>query len=411
MSNHLVLGLNRAQRTLALPTNKLTRHAAVMGMTGSGKTGLVLGLVEQLIEQDVPSILVDIKGDMCNIALQEADPDLRDKIDIRVLTPGAFHGDPVNLFHNLERPERVKTAVTQILKLCGEKKVDPLSSPAHTYLSTLLHHYHQHNVHADLVTLITGLIEPPIVTLGALSLEDAFSDRRRTALATKLNNLLAAPSFEHWRQGDDLNIDEMYNQKKKNGRTNVTIYSVAHLDEDQKGFALALLFESVVAWMRRQRGTDELRAALVVDECAGILPPYPRNPTTKPPIMTMLKQARAYGLGLVLASQNPMDLDYKALSNCETWLVGRLQMANDRRRVIEAITAATAHDRNKLEVRIGRLQPRDFVLCRPSSTADFRSADVRCKLVGPMAPMEIKAMLGQWDPDLDEVIELLGEQE
>lgn len=388
---NIVLGSDHLRRTIALPIDKFTRHCAIMGMTGSGKSGMVLGVVEQMVANNIPVVLVDIKGDMCNIALQHSYED-RARMNFRVLTPGASHGEQLNLFANLQKPERVKTAVTQLLKMCGERNVNPLSSKHHSILSMLLEHYHQQGIKADLLTLINGLIEPPFLTFGALPLEDAVPAKTRATLASKLNNLLVAPSFQAWREGGDLNIDSLYAQRS-DGKTNVTVYSIAHLDDDQKMFAMALLFEATVAWMRRQRGTDNLRAMLVVDECAGILPPHPANPPSKAPIMTMLKQARAYGLGLILASQNPMDLDYKALSNCETWIVGRLQMARDRARVIEAITAATPHDRMKLEVRIGRLTPRDFVLCRPRSTADFHSAPVRCDLVGPMTPMEIKELL------------------
>lgn len=406
MSN-IVLGNDHMNRTVVLPMNKFTKHCAIMGMTGSGKSGMVLGIIEQMIANNVPVVLVDIKGDMCNIALQHDDAD-RVRMNLRVLTPGALHGEQINLFANLQKPERVKTAVTQLLKMCGERNVNPLSSKNHSMLSMLLEHYHAQGIKADLLTLINGLIEPPFVTFGALPLEDAVPAKTRAALASKLNNLLVAPSFQTWREGGDLNVDSLF-APRTDGTTNVTIYSIAHLDDDQKMFAMALLFEATVAWMRRQRGTDDLRAMLVVDECAGILPPHPNNPPSKGPIMTMLKQARAYGLGLVLASQNPMDLDYKALSNCETWIVGRLQMSRDRARVIEAITATTPHDKLKLEARIGRLTPRDFVLCRPKSTANFHSAPVHCDLVGPMTPMEIRELLSNTASLRQEILQRLQE--
>jgi len=282
---------------------------------------------------------------------------------------------------------------------------NPLSSKQHSFLSKLLNHYHANGVAVNLVGLITGVCDPPFRSFGALTLDDAFPSASRNALAARLNNLLVAPSFERWRTGIDLDVSELLTSNSPDKPTNVTVYSVAHLDDDERLFALALLFDSMEAWMRRQRGTSALRAALLVDECAGLLPPYPNKPATKGSLMTMLKQARAYGLGLVLASQNPMDLDYKALSNCETWVVGRLQMAHDRRRVIEALATSTQYDRHKLEARIGGLQPRQFVLCRPKSTADFRSVDVSAQLIGPMTPSEIATLVSTYDDDVAKLLE------
>lgn len=397
---HIILGQNKNQQPIALTADKFTRHAAIMGMTGSGKSGCLLNVAEQMVEDGVPLIMVDIKGDMCNVALQE--PEMRSKMHFRVLTPGGSHGESIDLFSNLQRPERVKNSVTQILKLVGERNRNPLSSKHHVFLSTILNKLHKQGQHVDLVGLVDAVLQPPFMSVGALPVEDFYPSKTRESMAAKLNTILAAPSFSQWREGIDLNIDDLY-RKRSDGKVNVTVYQVSHLDEDEKIFAIALLFDSIVGWMRRQRGSEELEACLMVDECSGILPPYPKNPETKQPIMTMLKQARAYGLGVILASQNPMDLDYKALSNCETWLVGRLQMANDRKRVIEAITAVTPHDRNRLEARIGRLQPRDFVLCRPKSTADFRSNDVKCDLVGPMTPNEVRALLWEHDPFVEDV--------
>lgn len=397
--NIINLGQHLAtNKSVALTTQQLTRHAAIMGMTGSGKTGVIANLFEHYAKYNVPCILVDIKGDMCNLVLQPVE--FRNKINLRILTPGGFHGEQIDLFADLQRPERVKNTVTQLLKMIGERRVDPLSSKQHSFLSKLLHHYHGTKEEVNLTKLIVGVLDPPFHSFGALSLDDAFPSSARNALAAKLNNLLVAPSFEKWRSGIKLDVDELLARSHQPGApTNVTVFSVAHLDEEEKLFALALLFDSVAAWMRKQQGDNDLRAALFVDECVGLLPPYPANPATKGSLLIMLKQARAHGLGLVLASQNPMDLDYKALGNCETWIVGRLQMANDRKRVIDAITASTSHDRAKLEARIGRLLPRNFVLCRPRSTADFYSKNVCAKLIGPMTVGDIESLTHSYNSE------------
>jgi hypothetical protein len=395
----------KTKQSIALPINKLSKHVAILGMTGSGKTGELILIQEQVMDAGIPTILVDIKGDMTNVALQPQE--VRQRMNFRVLTPGGTHGEQINLFANLQKPERVQNTVSQLLKMIRAKDHNPLSSRQHSFLSKLLHEYHSKGVHIDLSGLISGVLDPPFESFGALSLREGFPVPSRIALAAKINNLLVAPSFEKWRDGIDLDVDELLLQHSPDSGlpTNVTVYSVSHLnDEDERLFALALLFDGIAEWMRRQRGTKNLRAMLFVDECAGLLPPYPNKPATKPALITMLKQARAYGLGLCLSSQNPMDLDYKALGNCETWIVGRLQTTNDRRRIIEAITTVTSHDRSRLEARIGNLVPRSFVLCRPNSTVDFRSADVRGQLLGPMTPMEISTTVGAYN---DEVAQLL----
>jgi len=394
MTSTIHLGTTlKSHKSLNLPLDKMCKHVAIMGASGSGKSGLLLGMVEQQVENNVPVILVDLKGDMSNIILQKYGTPLRDRMRVRMLTPGGDYGTAIDLFASLERRDRIKSAVSQILHLCGypARKTNPLSSKEHAYLSVILEHHHREGIPTDLVTLMDSIMDPPFNTFGALPLSEAIPSTLREILVLRINNMYVAPSFAKWRNGIDLDIGDLYN-RTTDGRTNVTIYNVSHLDDQERIFALSLLFTNIVTWMRDQRGTDELVASLVVDECVGVIPPT-RNPDTKPPLMTMLKQARAYGLGLCLASQNPMDLDYKALSNCETWMVGRLQMRNDRKRVIQAICETTPHDQMLLERRISQLSPREFVLCRPKSTADFVTADVKCRLVGPMTALEIQTAL------------------
>jgi len=389
----VIFGKNRKGQDVALPHSELRQHMAVFGSTGSGKTALALGVVEQIIEKNVPVILVDIKGDMSNVCMQPTDKALRDRINYTVFTPGARHGTPIHLFNEIQKPYKRRASVTQLLKLVGDKNwKNPLQSQSNVFISKLLNFMEQNNESADILSIITGLQDPPFQTIGALTVNDAFPPASRTALSIKLNNLIAAPSFELWQEGVALDVGQML-AVRRDGKTNVSIYSVAHLPSEEQNFALAVLFDAVEAWMRKQPGTKDLRAALVVDECVDILPPYPKNPVTKLPLLHMLKQGRAYGLGLILATQNPMDIDYKALSNCQTWAVGRLQMANDRRRVLEALSTNTSHDRSALAAVLSGLIERQFMLCRPRSMANFRSRDVRSDLLGPMTPHEIQSMI------------------
>jgi hypothetical protein len=390
---HIHLGTTlRSKQSLNLPLNKLCKHTAIVGASGSGKSGLLLGIAEQQVENNIPTILVDLKGDMSNILLQKYGSSIKNRMRVRMLTPGGDYGTAIDLFASLERKDRIKAAVSQILHLCGYRRVNPLSSKEHAYLSIILGHLHKEGTSTDLMTLMGHIMRPPFEEYGSMSVNSAVPEALRTNLVQRINNMYVAPSFAKWRDGIDLDIGDLFN-RTNNGRTNVTIYNVSHLDDQERIFALSLLFSNIITWMRTQRGSEDLVASLIVDECVGIIPPHPANPDTKPPLMIMLKQARAYGLGLILASQNPMDLDYKAMSNCETWMVGRLQMKNDRKRVIQAICEVSSQDRAVLEKRIAQLSPREFVLCRPKSTADFVTADVKCDLVGPMTALEIQQAL------------------
>ena len=389
----ITFGKNRRGQDIALPHAELRQHMAVFGSTGSGKTALAIGVGEQVIQKHIPIILVDIKGDMSNVCLQPKSLKMQQLMDFTIFTPGGRHGTSIHLFNDIQKPHKRRASVTQLLKLVGDKHwKNPLQSRSNVFISKLLDTMEKNNEKADILSIIQGLQDPPFQTIGALTIDDAFPNAARQALGIKLNNLLAAPSFELWQEGEGLDIDKML-ARRNDGRVNVNIYSVAHLPSEEQDFALAVLFDALESWMHKQPGTNDLRALVVVDECVDILPPYPKNPVTKLPLLHMLKQGRAYGLGLVLATQNPMDIDYKALSNCQTWAVGRLQMANDRRRVLEAMASNTAHDRSSLAAALSGLLARQFLMCRPKSTATFRSQDVLADLIGPMTPREIEAVI------------------
>lgn len=371
-----------------LRRNALTTHAAVVGMTGSGKTGLLLGIVEELSSNKVPIVLVDIKGDMCNIALRQ---DTKNVV-YRCVTPGGTHGEPVNVFADLANKDKVSLATSTLLRLAGENP-DPLQSKAHAYISTILQKRHAAGKPCELIDIIRAVQEPGFHHLGAMDLDYAFPKRSRIALAGKLNNLLVAPSFQPWREGVTMNMDKLLADSK--GRTPVVVYSVAHLvDQDEQTFALGLLFDEMLKWTRSQSGSEDLRACMIVDECVGLLPPHPNNPPTKTPLLLMLKQARAFGVGCILATQNPVDLDYKAMSNCGTWLIGRLSMDRDRARVIKGVCSNASVTQDAMEDKLGGLQSREFVVVRPKGTVTIKTRTVGCDLRGPMSPEEITDLYG-----------------
>jgi hypothetical protein len=369
-----------------IQSDSLTTHAFISGMTGSGKTALTIRLLTELVSANVPMVIFDIKGDLMNIVQTldtERGHELHRRMAVRCLTPGAMHGESVNLLHGLSDPEGVHESVTAILKLLGRDH-DAIQSDDHSFLSTLIRSRHAQGHPCTLVDLIYAVMEPSFTMLGALPLEMAFGAKQRAALAAALNNLMCAPSFEAWRSGVPLDFSKLL-APRKDKKVPMVIYSVHHLtDEGDKMFALSLAFEAMVRYMREQAGSETLKCLMCVDEIMGLIPPHPLNPSTKRPIMTLLKQGRGYGIGVVLATQNPMDLDYKGMSNCGTWMVGRLQTNHDRDRVIEGICGSGLFDASKLHRKIGHLTARQFVLARNSNIVPFTTADVDVHLTGPM---------------------------
>lgn len=386
------LGNDPEKNTVFLNPDKLTSHAAVFGMTGSGKTGQLIGMAEGLIRKNIPLLLVDIKGDLTNIAVQSGY--LGNYMQVRLLTPGGDHGDPVNIFTGLNNPEQATGVVSALLEMVGLDG-DPVKSSEHVLLSYALKYFHARQEWVTLEGLIQLVSEPPFDRLGALELDKAISKRKRSNLAAQLNNVLASPVFASWRAGIDLDFDTLFAPTYDN-RTPVIIYSVAHLNtQSERLFAITYLLGEYKTWLLKQQGSQTLRSVIMIDECAGIMPPHPYVPSTKPDLMILLKQGRAFGGGVILATQNPKDVDYKGLSNCGTWIVGRLQTVNDRERVIEGLLSTGAYGKKQLHTLLKQLGKRQFVVARDSQWEVFKSKQVETVLSGPMTPLEIKDLVDQ----------------
>jgi len=374
---------------LELDPADLLTHGLIVGMTGSGKTGLAIVLLEELLRQGVPVLAIDPKGDLGNLLLQFdaldaasfepwIDPEaarregkdvdaaareaasswkkglaewglgpadvaaLHRSHDAVIYTPGSKAGIPLNVLQSLEAPsvpfdsaeEDLRDEIAGIAAgLLGLLKVDadPLQSREAILLASVIEHGWRAGKGFSLESLIGAVADPPFDKLGALPLETAFPRKERQALMMGLNNLLASPAFASWREGEPLDIDAML--RVADGRPRLSIVYTAHLSDEERLFVTALLLDKVKTWMRRQGGTSELRALVYMDEIFGYFPPHPANPPTKRPLLTLLKQARAQGVGVVLATQNPVDLDYKGLANMGTWMVGTLQTQQDRDRL------------------------------------------------------------------------------
>ena len=409
------------ERTATLTTvasGDFTTHGVIVGMTGSGKTGLGIVLVEEALTAGVPALLIDPKGDLTNLCLtfpnlaasdfepwvNEGDatkagqsvpdfataqakawtdglaswgitPDriasLRDKVTFTIYTPGSSAGVATNIVGSLQAPadvsdsevvgDEIEGFVSGLLNLVGID-ADPLSSREHILLSNLIINEWTAGRSLDLPTLVGMIQQPPIRKLGVFELDQFFPQKDRLAFAVRLNGLLASPSFGAWMTGPPLDIASML--KTPDGKPRCAIVTTAHLSDQERQFVTTLILSKLVTWMRRQSGTTDLRALLYMDEVAGYLPPTAMPPTKKP-IMTLMKQARAFGVGVVLSTQNPVDVDYKALSNAGTWMIGRLQTDQDKQRLLDGMSAASGGvDVNEVGNTIAGLAKREFVLRR-----------------------------------------------
>jgi len=277
---------------------------------------------------------------------------------------------------------------------------DPLASREHILISQLLDNAWRERRDLDIAGLIAAIQKPPIERVGVLDLESFFPAKDRFSLAMRVNNLLAAPGFEAWLQGDALSAQSLF--YTASGKPRVSVISIAHLGDAERMFFVTMLLNEIVAWMRAQQGTGSLRAILYMDEIFGFMPPT-ANPPSKQLLLTLLKQARAYGLGLVLATQNPVDLDYKGLSNAGTWFIGRLQTERDKARIIEGLEGANQgkFDRAGMERRIAGLGKRRFLLhnVHEDEPVTFATRWVMSYLAGPLTRDQIRALMAGRQPD------------
>jgi hypothetical protein len=430
---------------VSVPTESLTTHGVIVGMTGSGKTGLGVILIEEALRAGLPVLAIDPKGDLTNLCLTFPDlapadfrpwideaqaqnagqtPDdfaasqatlwttglagwglsgndigaMRAATDFTIYTPGSQAGVPIDIVGSLQVPtdmsdaevvaDEIEGYVTGLLGLVGIA-ADPLASREHILLSNLIQHSWNEGRALDLMTLVGMVPSPPIRKLGVFDVDQFFPADDRMALAIKLNGLLASPSFASWAMGAPLDIQSML--YTPDGRGRCAIVTTAHLSDEERQFVTSLLLSKLVTWMRRQSGTTDLRAMLYMDEVAGSLPPTEKPPTKKP-IMTLMKQARAFGVGVILSTQNPVDLDYKAMSNAGTWMIGRLQTDRDKARLLDGMaSAAGSVDVGAVDATISGLGKREFVLRRAGTDQPevFTTRWAMSYLRGPMTRDQI----------------------
>jgi hypothetical protein len=433
----------------------LVTHALCVGMTGSGKTGLCLSLLEEAAIDQIPIICVDPKGDLGNLLL--AFPDLastdfepwiekaeetrqgkplatiaeemasrwrkgltdwhqpierirkfKESVDVTIYTPGSNVGVPLTVLKSFDAPpqcviddaetyrERISSSASGILALLGVE-ADPLTSREHILLSNILDTAWRAGNDLSIEELIRQLQSPPIKKIGVVDLESFFPAAERMKLSMTLNNLLASPAFAGWLEGQPLEIkDLMYT---KEGKPKLSIISISHLNDSERMFFVTILLGELLTWMRAQPGTSSLRALFYMDEVYGYFPPSAKPPS-KPPMLTLLKQARAFGLGIVLATQNPMDLDYKGLANMGTWFLGRLQTQRDKDRVLDGLEGASmqqgaAFDRSAMERSLSALGNRVFLMnnVHDDGPTIFQTRWALSFLRGPLSREQISGLM------------------
>jgi len=440
---------------LLYDSRDLVTHGVCIGMTGSGKTGLCVSLLEEAALDGIPSIVIDPKGDITNLlltfpdlraedfapwineedaakqglsaqgyAVQQAQmwkdglakwgqdsvriKRLREAADFNIYTPGSNAGLPVSILKSFSAPppeivednellqERISTTVTSLLGLLGIE-ADPIQSREHILISTILLTAWKQGADLNLEKLIRQIQVPPIVRVGVLDLESFYPSKERFTLAMRLNNLLAAPGFELWLQGEPLDVSTLLFTAA--GKPKVSIFYIALLNDAQRMFFVSMLLNQIVGWMRTQSGTTSLRAIVYMDEVFGYLPPL-ANPPSKTPLLTLLKQARAFGVGVLLATQNPVDLDYKGLSNTGTWFIGRLQTDRDKMRVLDALETVSASsdtrfDRQTMDQTISSLGKRIFLMhdVHEDAPVVFETRWAMSYLRGPLTRSQIKTIM------------------
>ncbi len=441
----------------------LVTHAVVVGMTGSGKTGLGISLIEEAAIDRIPALVVDPKGDLTNLLLNfpelrpsdfkswinaddaaranqslddfaadqaerwrsglaDWDQDgsriqrLRDSAEFSIYTPGSDAGIPISILSSFEAPpqevmddndlltDRISSTVTGLLALLGID-ADPIQSREHILLTNILNEAWQKRQRVDLAALIQMVQAPPFQKIGVIDLESFYPSKERFQLAMSLNNLLAAPGFASWLSGEPLDVGNLLHTPS--GKPRISIFSIAHLSDPERMFFMSLLLNQTLSWMRSRPGTTSLRAMLYIDEIFGYMPPI-GEPPSKKPLLTLLKQARAYGVGLVLATQNPVDLDYKGLSNTGTWFLGRLQTERDKERVLDGLEGASSEsgggfNRSEISDMLSSMGKRVFLLhnVHEDAPVPFHTRWALSYLSGPMTRSQIRDLMADRKAQVD----------
>lgn len=436
---------------LTLLKNKnFTTHAAIIGMTGSGKTGLGIGLIEEAIIDNIPSIIIDPKGDMGNLCLTDPtfnpksfEPWVKDEASAKgeeltsyaqkvatnwekgleewgqkrervekfstvtktIYTPGSSSGLSINILASLEAPSAevmddsdtlasfLKSTVSSLLSLI-DIEADPINSKEYILLAKIILDSWSEGKDITIEELIGSVINPPFKKVGVLPFDSYYPQSERFKFATKFNAVIASPSFSSWLQGDTLDIQRLLYDE--DGKAKIAIFSIAHLNDNERMFFVTLLLNKYIAWMRHQGGTTALKTILYMDEIFGFFPPT-KNPPSKEPMLLLLKQARAYGVGVILSTQNPVDLDYKGLSNIGTWFIGRLQTAQDIDQIIDGLEGKVGSSFNKNEIKklLSSMPKRTFLL-KSSHLDDIRLFTTRwvmSYLKGPLQKQEIATLM------------------
>jgi hypothetical protein len=427
------------KRSLRLDVSDLSIHGVIIGMTGSGKTGLGITLMEEALINSIPVISIDVKGDLSNLGRDTGVVDIthgttnqstdgveghrqelirlgladrlrkfQESTEISLFTPGNTNGKPVSLVNSLKPPARqlddekleeiASNISSSLLGLVGLKP-EPFKSREHLLLSEVLVHAWRNGTRLSFGEVMRMVSYPPFENIGGVDVEAFMPLQRRKELAFSMNGIIGSPNFKRWTQGDPLDID--FFLQSESGKVPAVMFYLAHLDGNEKMMFVSLLLQEIYSWMLTKGGASRPRLLLLFDEVYGFLPPFPRNPPSKSPLLSIIKQGRSFGVTALLSTQNPVDIDYKALGNVYMWIIGRLQTKNDRARVLEGLNEANipavsgkAHDLGRL---ISSLRQREFLMCQTGEKPPrlFRSRQCLSNLLGPLTLEQVVGLSGE----------------
>jgi len=446
-------GKGISSNLLLYDSKDLTTHAMIIGMTGSGKTGLGMALLEEALMDSIPVLAIDPKGDITNLLLSFPDQDpedylpwvnpdqaaseglspaeyasreaskwqkglsgwgidsrrissMRNSVNFNIFTPGSDAGIRIDLLGSFSCPpenilndrdlflDKVQSTASNLLSLLNIGS-DPISGREHLLLSRILENAWMEGRHVDLPMMITQVQDPPFKMTGVMPTDSFYPPEERFKLALAINQILASPSFSQWMTGVPLEMGNFLHTPE--GKPRASIFTISHLSDTERMFFLSMFLNELTGWMRSQTGTPSLRAILYIDELFGYMPPV-KEPPSKKPLLTLLKQARAFGIGVVLSTQNPVDLDYKGLANMGTWFIGRLQTQRDKDRVLEGMERlenTSGFDRQFLDKAITGLKKREFLLnnVHENSPSIFTTRWVMSYLRGPLTREQIRSLM------------------
>lgn len=391
------LGTNKADGTqVTLPTTAFHRHFMALGSSGSGKTVLCKCIIEEAVRNNIPAIIIDPQGDISSLTIK-ADPTQLEKhgtpINIQqeyfqkarttIFTPASNKAIPISInpFRSPEQDipheEAVQALDMTATALTSYLDYDPKSNTgkaAKALIFTILEHQWRKNQKTnDINHLAQTILNPPAEI--APTLNSLTTKKETEEIARKLRLLTIGTSALLFQTGIQIDINQLLDRTDGKIPVNI-IYLNTLTSENDKQFFVATLLKELYCWMLKNPSTN-LSMLFYIDEIAPYIPPYPRNPPPKNAYTLLFKQARKYGIGLIAATQNITDIDYKALAQVNTWCLGRMMTTQDITRVQKILQSIDPTHANTAIQKLPSLRTGEFLLLSPDYYNDIIDFQVR----------------------------------